>query len=286
MAKQRISFTLAAVIVFFVILLALVSIRFTGVGNSFPNPVGGLMRDTLAPLQSGVMSFTTGVRNTVAGIWEFRKTKQENEQLKAKVEEVSKENIQLKQKILAGMRYEELEKKFDPPTIWKKKYIGATVINRNPSNWYNTIVLNRGTDNGIQINDPVITNVGLVGKVISVSSTTAEVVLILDTEGQVSGTVRQSDGTPSSGIVIGNYKRGSIGSPGIMKMSVPKDDKVNPGDLVLTSGLGGVYPSEIPIGTVQSVNLETGGLLKTAVIVPLVQFDHLEEVFVVLGGGK
>ncbi len=286
MARKRISLTSAAVIVFFVILLAQVSIRLTGTGSHFVNPVGGLLREVLAPLQGGVMSFSRGVRDTASSVWNFGKIKQENHDLQVKVEELTKQNTELKQKLLAGMRYEEMEQKFDAPTIWKKKYIGATVINRNPSNWYYSIVVNRGKDHGVKVNDPVITNKGLVGKVISVTSHTAEVVLILDSEGQVSGLVRQNDGMVSAGVVTGNYKRGPIGSQGTLRMTVPKDDRVNPGDLVLTSGLGGIYPSNIPIGTVKDITPESGGLLKTTTISPTVQFDHLEEVFVVLDGGK
>ncbi|HWJ03827.1 MAG TPA: rod shape-determining protein MreC, partial [Verrucomicrobiae bacterium] len=124
------------------------------------------------------------------------------------------------------------------------------------------------------------------GKVVSVTANTCEVVLILDSEGQVSGEVRQSEGSASTGVVIGNYERGPVGAKGTLKMTVPKDDKVNPGDLVLTSGLGGVYPQNIPVGTVKEVTMEQGGLLKTATITPAVQFDRLEEVFVVLKGGK
>jgi len=285
-AKKRFSFSLAALIVFFVILLSLISIRLTGLDAVFPNPVGNLLREVLAPLQSGVTSVSSGIRDAVVNIRDFSKIRQDNKSLKTQIDELTKENNQLKQKILAGMRFEELEKKFDSPAIWKSPYIGASVINRNPSNWYHTIVINRGSKDGVKVNNPVITNLGLVGKVIGVTTSTAEVILILDPEGQVSGAVRQSEGSAAYGIIVGDYKRGPIASAGSLKMTVPKDDKVNPGDMVLTSGMGGVYPKDIPVGTVQEVNLETGGLLKTATISPLVDFTHVEEVFVVLTGGK
>ena len=286
MAKKKISFTLAAMIVFFAILLSLVSMRLTGVDKNFPNPVGNILRETLAPLQSGVTSAALGIRNVFSGFWNVGKNREDNAVLKAKVEELSKENNQLKQKVLAAMRYEELEKKFNAPEIWTQQYIGAVVIDRNPSNWYHTVVINRGSANGVKINQPVMTNLGLVGKVVSVTANTAEVIIILDPEGQVSATVRQSQGEPAFGVAVGDYKRNPRGGRGTFRMTVPKDDKINPGDLVLTSGMGGVYPKDIPIGRVEEVAMETGGLLKTATIAPLVQFDRLEEVFVVLTGGK
>ncbi len=286
MARKRISFTLAAVIVFFVILLTLVGIRLTGTGRDFPNPAGNLLREALAPLQGGVMSVTTGVRNSLASLWQFNRLSRDNQSLKEQVAELTRENNQLKQKILAGMRYEDMAKKFDSPSIWNQPSVGATVVDRNPSNWYHTIVINRGAKDGVKVDDPVITNLGLVGKVINVTGSTAEIILILDPEGQVSGVVRQSNGSGSFGIVLGDYKRGSVATTGSLSMEVPKEDKVNPGDLVLTSGMGGVYPKDIPIGTVQQVTLNPGGLLKTATITPLVSFSNLEEVFVMLTGGK
>lgn len=288
MARKRISFTLAAVIVFFIILLSLVSIRLTGIGSNFPNPVGKILRQAIAPLQSGVTSVTTAIRDDFNSIRNFGQLSKENADLKTKVAELSQENNELKQKILAGLRYEEMANKFNAPNVWDEPTVGAVVIDRNPSNWYHTLVINRGTKNGVKVNDPVITNYGLVGKVISVTDNTSEVILILDPQGQVSGLVRQSDGTAAYGIVQGDYQEGTPDVQSTLKMTIPKDYQVNPGDLVLTSGMGGVYPENIPVGTVKEVSLEKGGLLKTAVIEPTVQFAHLEEVFVVLtpGGTK
>lgn len=286
MARRRISLSLAAVIIFFAVLLTLVSIRFTAIGKSFPNPVGNLMQQILAPLQSGVMSVTTGIQDDFAVLTNLGKTKQENNQLKAKVAELTRENIELQQKVLAGLRYQELEKKFNAPEIWNMQTVGATIVDRDPSNWYYTITINRGSADGVVVNDCVITNAGLVGKVIAVTNHTADVVLILDSEGEVSGMVRQSDGSPVYGVLQSNYRHGPIGSQATLEMSVPKADNVKPGELVLTSGKGGVFPKDIPIGTVQNVVLQKGGLLKTATITPLVKFDRLEEVFVVHSGGR
>ncbi|MDA8441389.1 MAG: rod shape-determining protein MreC, partial [Peptococcaceae bacterium] len=189
MARRRVSFTLAAVIVFFIILLSLVSIRLTGIGNNFPNPVGSFIRQALAPLQSGVTSVTTGIRDRVVSIWNLNQLAAENQTLVTKVDELTKENNQLKQKVLAGMRYEAMANKFTAPDVWTKATLGASVIDRNPSNWYHTLVINRGSQAGVKVNDAIITSLGLVGKVISVTNNTAEVILILDTEGQVSGLV-------------------------------------------------------------------------------------------------
>jgi len=191
--------------------------------------------------------------------------------------------LKLKQQVLAGMRFEELDQgQFRSPTLAKYKKIGASVINRNPTSWYRTLTLNRGSKDGVAVNDPVIGSLGLVGKVVSISPTTAEVLLILDGEGQVSALVRGSAGNATFGIVQGSYKRSSRLTPeGNIQMLFKREDNVNTGDLVLTAGAGGVYPIDVPIGKVVDIQLDPTGLLKTAYIEPLVNFDALEEVYIV-----
>jgi rod shape-determining protein MreC len=148
--------------------------------------------------------------------------------------------------------------------------------------------LNRGSKDGVVANDPVIGALGLIGKVVSVSPTTSEVLLILDGEGQVSALVSNSAGNGTFGIVQGNYKRGSrLTSEGNLQMLFQREDNVNVGDLVLTAGVGGVYPQDVPIGKVVEIRLDPTGLLKTAFIEPLVNFDTLEEAYIVkMVGGK
>jgi rod shape-determining protein MreC len=122
----------------------------------------------------------------------------------------------------------------------------------------------------------------LIGKVVAVTPKTSEVLLMTDSEGQVSALVRGSTGSATFGIVQGTYKRTSrLEAEGNLQMLFRRDDNVNIGDFVLTSGLGGVYPKDIPVGKVEQIQLDRSGLLKTAYISPLVDFDSLEEVYIV-----
>jgi rod shape-determining protein MreC len=212
----------------------------------------------------------------------------QNEALIKKVDQLTGDNLKLKEQVLAGMRFTELEGQFRNPTIEKYQKVGASVINRNPTTWYRTLTLNRGSKDGVAANDPVIGALGLIGKVVSVSPTTSEVLLILDGEGQVSALVRSSAGNGTFGIVQGTYKRGSRLTPeGNLQMLFRREDNVNAGDLVLTAGAGGVYPKDVPIGKVVEIQLDPTGLLKTAFIEPLVNFDTLEEAYIVkMAGGK
>ena len=213
----------------------------------------------------------------------------QNDALLKKVDQLTGDNLKLKEQVLAGMRFAELDQgQFRNTTLDKYVKIGASVINRNPTSWYRTLTLNRGSKDGVVANAPVIGALGLIGKVVSVSPTTSEVLLILDGEGQVSALVRNSTGNGTFGIVQGNYKRSSrLNVEGNLQMLFRREDNVNAGELVLTAGAGGVYPADIPIGKVVEIRLDPTGLLKTAFIEPLVNFDTIEEAYIVkMVGGK
>ena len=286
---KRVNGTGIAVLVFFLLLGVLISIRLTGLGSHFPNPVGGVLQSALSPVEKSFLQLGNGIKNNTKGLWDFRGVQVENETLRKKVDQLTGDNLKLKEQVLAGMRFTELDQgQFRNPTLDKFEKVGASVINRNPTAWYQTLTLNRGSKDGVAPNDPVIGDLGLVGKVVSVSSTTSEVLMVLDGEGQVSALVRGSTGNGTSGIVQGTYKHGSrLTSEGNLQMLFLRKDIVNVGDLVLTAGNGGVYPQDVPIGKVKEVELDPTGLLKTAYIEPLVNFDDLEEVYIVkMVGGK
>jgi len=287
--RKRVNVTGISVLVFFLLLGVLISIRLTGLGSHFPNPIGGFLQSALSPIEKPILQLGTGIRDNTRVIWDFRRVQLENDALLKKVDQLTGDNLKLKEQVLAGMRFEELDQgQFRSPTLDKYKKIGASVINRNPTAWYRTLTLNRGTKDGVAVNDPVIGSLGLVGKVVSVSPTTSEVLLILDGEGQVSALVRDSAGNGTFGIVQGSYKRSSRLTPeGNVQMLFRREDNVNLGDVVWTAGAGGVYPKDLPIGKVIDIQLDPTGLLKTAYIQPLVNFDILEEVYIVsMAGAK
>lgn len=259
------------------------SIRFTGLGNQFPNPVGGVMHRFLSPVEGVLLQAGNGIRENTRAIWDFRRVEAENEDLRKRVEQLTGDNLELKEEVLAGMRFNELDQGFfNSPTLSKYEKIGASITNRNPTAWYQTITLNRGSDDGVAVDYPVIAQYGLVGKVVAVTPSTSEVLMITDGEGKASASIRGSTGDATFGIVEGTYKRSSrLESEGNLLMLFRREDNVNLGDLVLTSGLGGVYPKDVPIGKVEEIELDSSGLLKTAFIRPLENFDSLEEVYIV-----
>lgn len=149
----------------------------------------------------------------------------------------------------------------------------AKVIGRDLSNWLSTLIIDKGQKDGLAVGMPVISEIGLVGKIVEVSKSTSRVLLINDPSLKVAALIQDSR---DEGIVSG-----SLG--GICRMyflSLESEIKVN--DIVVTSGLGGVFPKGLLIGRVVDVDLDSTGLMKNCLIRPATNLSSLEEVLVIL----
>ena len=156
----------------------------------------------------------------------------------------------------------------------------ARIIARDASTWYNTIKIDRGSAELIEPDMPVLTEEGLVGKTTIVSEHAAVVLLISDENCRVSTTV---EGTREQGIVKGE-RTSHTGQPIISLNFLSKRADLKPGQRVITSGVGGVFPSGILIGAVKEFKeRELDGY---ATIVPAVDLSTIEDVFVVVGDSK
>lgn len=150
--------------------------------------------------------------------------------------------------------------------------IGSEIIGRDPTSWYRTVLIDKGSREGVRQNAPVLTHQGLVGKVKKVGSTESVVLLILDRNSSISALIQR---TREQGIVRGGFKntcRMEYLSAGV---------EVKYGDVVLSSGLGGIYPKDLVIGTVIGIEKTHSGLLQSAVILPAVEFSRLDNVLII-----
>lgn len=154
----------------------------------------------------------------------------------------------------------------------ENRYTAANVIGRDVSPFLQFIWINQGSNAGIAYGMPVVTNQGLVGRVIEVRATASRVQLITDPEAAVNVRLQnaRSDG------VLSPQLNGEIWVD-----LIDQNAEVEPGDLVLTSGLGGNYPVNIPIGEVISVRRRDFEIFQQAVIQPVVDFDNLTIVLVI-----
>ena len=152
----------------------------------------------------------------------------------------------------------------------------ATVIGRDSTNRFYSFTIDRGSLHGVEEADPVITADGLVGIVWEVGLTYSHVRTVLDISVQV-GVYDIS--TRDSGIVSGDIK---LSSEGLCKLEyLPKDSGIANGNLIVTSGIGGVFPKDLVVGTVNSIEVDSGGLSLTAKISPAADIENVTDVLVI-----
>ncbi len=224
----------------------------------------------LSPLQAGAFSIVSTGKNLWESGTQFSRLKSENEKLSKEVANLRRETIVNKELELENQRLHEL---LDAPIRRDFETLFATVIGQSVNNWQATIVLDRGLDDGIKKNMAVANADGLVGQVKSVTRNACLVQLITDQKCSVGGRLQSNRATA---IVEGE------GSKELKLKFLSRDIELIKDDPVLTSGMGGVYPSGIVIGTISYVGTARG-LYQEARISPAVDFWNLEEVFIITG---
>jgi rod shape-determining protein MreC len=189
----------------------------------------------------------------------------ENQQLRIQAmqtEQASRENARLRQ--LIGWQRQ---------APWKLKL--AKVVLREPSNWWRTVQIDLGSRDGLQVNQPVLTAEGLVGRISSVGLTRSQVLLLGDPDCRVSAQVENE--TRDSGIVGSS---GPLSSELVEMGYLSGSANLKPGQLVKTSGNGGIYPRNIPIGTIVDSRTVEYGLATVARVKLAANLNALEEVWV------
>jgi rod shape-determining protein MreC len=157
------------------------------------------------------------------------------------------------------------------------KLVAAEVIARDASSWWRTLTINRGRKDAIETDMPVVTDVGLVGKTTTVSDTISVVLLVSDENCRIAASV---EGSREQGIVSGERVTGGL-TPLLDLNFLSKQADLKPSQKVYTSGVGGVFPSGLLIGSVKSFRVRE--LDAQAQLTPAVELSHLEDVFVVTG---
>ncbi|MGE5418263.1 MAG: rod shape-determining protein MreC [Acidobacteriota bacterium] len=239
-----------------------------------------VIRGTFTPLQKGVNELRHGVGSISDFFAQRNNLVKDNKRLKGQLKDYQLKNQTLKEYKYQAQRLKRLLD-FKDKNVDTLELMGAEIIARSPDTWYKTVTIDRGSADGITTDMVVITPQGLVGRVNAVTSGTASVLLITDREGAVGAIVQENR---TQGIIEG------LGDSGSLTMSdIPFYSKVKAGNVIVTSNLSEIYPPGIIIGKIKSIlddknvkdTNESKGLLIKATVVPAVDFDKLEEVFVV-----
>ncbi len=229
-----------------------------------------------SPLQNASSKATGATSGFFQQIWNFRSTAQQNEQLKERLAQVETELHSARQATDENERLKSLLNLNEQTNI---KNVPARVIARDPSVWFNTITINRGSSSGIEVNMPVVTPGGIVGRVITVSPWASQVMLITDEKAGAGAVIGQLGQSGALGSVRG---RADLGVGLIEMRYVSGLEKVEVNDYVMTTGQDGIYPQGLNIGRVVEVKNGTATTAHQIIIQPGAQLDHLEEVAVLL----
>lgn len=195
---------------------------------------------------------------------ELRKQLQEANQKLINAEQDKRENEQFRS--FLGLKETNPDYEFEP----------ATVIGRDSTNRFYSFTVDKGSINGVEAADPVITADGLVGIVWEVGLTYSHVRTILDISVEA-GVYDIS--TRDSGIVTGDI---SLSAEGLCKLKyLPKESGIASGNLIVTSGIGGVFPKDLVVGTVKSITADSSGLSLTAIIVPAADIGNVTDVLII-----
>ncbi|MDD6569068.1 rod shape-determining protein MreC [Acidaminococcus timonensis] len=198
----------------------------------------------------------------------------ENAALKAENEELRQSNVELIGMKAENERLAKLLKFSNLHPQWKM--VSARVISRDLGDFRDVILIDKGKADGLEVNMPVVNASGLIGIVDGVYPHMAKVLLISSTRSRIGGLNLRGD-SRAAGIV-----NGVAGPDQLLEMrNLSRNADILPGDTIVTSGYSGYHPEGLVIGTVEDVQMDAGGLTKTATIAPSVDYGHLEEARVI-----
>lgn len=234
-------------------------------------PVESAVAFVAVPIQRALDNTSGGAAYVLGSFQETRNLREENAALRRDVEKLYQEVVSLRGARIENRRLREQLKYVQTSTEWH--LLPAEVIGRDPTNLLDTIIIDRGTNGGLEKGMVVVTHLGVVGKVIRVSSHWAKVQLITSPSMAVNGVVQGGE-RRAFGIVYGTPE-------GLQMRYILQTEELNEQDLIVTSGVGGGFPKDFVLGKVTNVHQEDYEVFQSAAIQPLVDFSQLEHVMVV-----
>jgi rod shape-determining protein MreC len=243
---------------------------------SYPiDPVGVVLLEVMHPLQVGVTAVSNYVGlawNRYVALWSLR---QENEELRKRLDEALRQARRADEADLANRRLGELLQLQHRLDGLGQRSVSARIVGRSPSAWVKTVVLDKGTSQGVSKGMAVLAPEGVVGQVISSTPNTARVLLVADINSAVDAVLSH---TRTHGIISGT-REGSCRLKYVARL-----EEVIVGDAVMTSGQDGIFPKDQVIGTVARVGTQDGGMFQDVEVKLSVDLAKVEEVLVVAPG--
>ena len=241
-----------------------------------PATVNKVVGYVVVPFQNGVSRVGSWISTRVDELGELRVVLRENQELKEQIAELTIQNTQLQQDKYELNNLRELYKLDEQYSGYEK--VGARIIARDSGNWFHAFTIDKGLDDGLAIDMNVIAGDGLVGRIEEIGSNWAKVNSIINDNSNVSAMVLASSDTM---IVTGSLQLMAEGKIGFVQLTDSRN-QVETGDKIVTSNISDKYLPGILIGYVSEVGQDSNNITKSGTITPAVDFEHLEEVLVIL----
>lgn len=242
-------------------------------GFSRPSETGVLRKLVLgmaAPLQQAINVPLTGLNNVWKRYLFLVGLEAQNRGLRRENDRLSTELNAYREGHLEALR---LQKLLGLRELFPHRMVVARVIDRGRASLFKTLLVDRGTADGLQTGLPVLADRGVVGRVIETSWHASRVLLLIDENSNIDALIQRSR---AQGILQGAQPAGAH-----LKY-VSSKEEILPGDEVVTSGLAGLFPKGLPLGTVTAVSRQDGGLFQRIEVAPAVDFSALEEVAILI----
>ena len=253
----------------FCLLLSLYMLTAAARGQLMRDPIGPVLLQLLRPVEIGAQMTIDWIKglqssyNTLAG---FRA---ENERLRKRLQQLEIEKNRLLEAEATNRRLQQL---LAFRSHLSASIVTASIIGNSASGWFQSCLLDKGSADGVRKGMGVVTPLGVIGQVVSVSPRTAKVLLLTDASSGVDVLVQR---TRARGIVSGSLEHGTI-----LKY-VKRSEDIQEGDRLITSGLDGVFPKGLLVGTVTKARKQHLGLFQLLEVTPAVLASQSEEVLVV-----
>ncbi|RJX31118.1 MAG: rod shape-determining protein MreC [Desulfurivibrio sp.] len=260
----KIFFLFGSILTFILILIA------STVGRQELNGPQRLALDLIGKGQYVVTRLTSGVSNVWADYIGLIHVRDENRRLQEELDKFKETNIKYREAVATNVRLSKLLQVKDslpPPTLT------AQIVGRDPSLWFRTIIVDRGSSEGVEKGMPVVTVEGVVGQILDTSPNYSKVLLANDPNSAIDVLVQKNR---VQGILKGN------GSNGFNLLYVLKNADVEKGDAIVTSGLGDIFPKGLPVGKVSEVTKSKRGMFQLIEVEPSVDFSQLEYLIIIM----
>ncbi len=252
------------------IIIALLLLSFGSGANRQWNLLDKIIVETTAPLQRLFTCVVDAAENFWLDYFYLVGVRRENKELRKQVQRLMLENSRYRELLST---YERLQALLKFKQTFNEPVVAARVIGRDPSGWFRSVITDKGEKDGLTVDMPVMNARGVVGRIVSISPHYSKVLLIIDQNSSVDCLIQRSR---DRGMVKGISEE-------LCKVAyIVKSSDVRLGDMVVTSGLGGVFPKGLPLGTITKVDEKPGELFKDVEMRPAVDFSKLEEVLVIL----